>query len=86
MTITSEQIIAIALGLIGCISFLFRLLIKSMESAHQQTVSAMNEVIKTKDEAIGWYRDELRQALRTNERATSAAEKATTVAQKVVDG
>lgn len=86
MTLSPEQIVAIALGLIGCISLLFRLLIKSMDSAHQQTVAAMNEVIKTKDEAITWYRDELRQALRTNERATSMAETAANVAQKAIEG
>lgn len=86
MTLSPEQLLLIAGGLLTCISFLFRLAIKSMEKGHEQTVAAMNEVIKTKDEVIKWQRDELRQALRNNEHATSMAETATTVAQRVIDG
>jgi len=56
--------ISMVLGLVGCITFLFKMLISSKD-----------EIIKAKDEQINWFKSQLETAMRTNERAVGASEK-----------
>jgi hypothetical protein len=85
ITISTEMGITAIIGLVGCISFLFKLLINSKNQELKSLTDAKNETIREKDETIRWLKDELRISLRTTERATTAAETATVVAKKAIE-
>jgi len=88
VTLSTESVLAGLGALIGCITFLFKMLqsaqqreIQSINNGCALLVKAKDETIQEKDETIAWLKQELRLALRTTERATTAAETATTVAK-----
>ncbi len=86
MTISNEQLL-IGLGaLIGCITFLFKMLQSSQAREIKTLRESCEERVREKDATIDWLKEQVRTSLRTTERATTAAETATGVAKKATDG
>lgn len=83
ITISTESVLAGLAALIGCITFLFKLLQNSHTREIQTLTTACDDRLKEKDNTILWLKEELRTSLKTTERATVAAE--TAVGQRASD-
>lgn len=72
--VSTESVLAALGALIGCITFLFKML----QSAQQREVATLrqskDETIAEKDKTIAWLKEEIQLSLRTTERSVTAAE------------